>query len=368
MIQEKYSFNEIFLDDSKNISKINLEEIKNDGNIAVIDQSRKIIAGYVQEANYKICRNERIIFGDHTRIIKYINIPFIAGADGVKTLKLRDENKCLYKFFYYYLQYIDIPNNGYSRHFKFLKEKDFIVPSIDFQKNVVDVLDRIETLIENKEKQLEELDKMAKSEFYEIFGDIGKNTKEYTISNLSDIAEYWNGLTYKPKDVSENGILVLRSSNIQNGQLSFGDNVRVNCNIPDKKLVKNNDILMCSRNGSSRLVGKVALIKDIEETMAFGAFMMIIRSKYYPYLYHFFQTDAFRNQILTGETATINQITRYMLNGVKVPVPLDKEIQKFSLIIEIIDKQKKICNKTIDKLIELKMSRIQEFFGGVVNE
>ena len=68
MIQEKYSFNEIFLDDSKNISKVNLEEIKNDGNIAVIDQSRKIIAGYVQEANYKICRNERIIFGDHTRI------------------------------------------------------------------------------------------------------------------------------------------------------------------------------------------------------------------------------------------------------------------------------------------------------------
>lgn len=368
MIQEKYNFKDIFLDDSKNISKINLEEITNSGNIAVIDQSRKYIAGYVEESNYKVCKNERIIFGDHTRIIKYINIPFIAGADGVKTLKLKNEKNCLYKFFYYYLQYIDIPNNGYSRHFKFLKEKEFIIPSIKFQKKVVEVLDKIEKLIENKEKQVQEFEKMAKSQFYEIFGDVGKNTKGYPISNLSDIAEYWNGLTYKPKDVSENGVLVLRSSNIQNGQLSFEDNVRVNCQIPDKKLVKNNDILMCSRNGSARLVGKVALIKDIDESMAFGAFMMIIRSKYYPYLFHYFQTDAFRTQILTGETATINQITGTMLNNVKVPLPVNEEIEKFSSIIELIDKQKEICIKTIDKLAELKKSKMEEYFGGVENE
>lgn len=368
MIQEEYNFKDIFLDDSKNISKINLEEITNRGNIAVIDQSRKHIAGYVEESNYKVCKNERIIFGDHTRIIKYINIPFIAGADGVKTLKLKDEKNCLYKFFYYYLQYIDIPNNGYSRHFKFLKEKEFIIPPIEFQKKVVEALEKIEELIENKENQEQKLEEMAKSQFYEIFGDVGKNTKGYPTSKLSDIAEYWNGLTYKPKDISENGILVLRSSNIQNGQLSFEDNVRVNCQIPDKKLVKNNDILMCSRNGSARLVGKVALIKDIDEKMAFGAFMMIIRSKYYPYLLYYFQTDAFRTQILNGETATINQITRYMLNNVKIPLPLDEEIERFASSIELIDKQKEICNKIIDKLNELKKSKMQEYFGGVINE
>lgn len=66
------------------------------------------------------------------------------------------------------------------------------------------------------------------------------------------------------------------------------------------KYVQDNDILMCLRNGSARLVGKVALIKNHEETMSFGVFMMIIRSEYYSYLMTYFQLPAFRAQITTG--------------------------------------------------------------------
>lgn len=150
--------------------------------------------------------------------------------------------------------------------------------SIDEQKYIVDELNRIIRIKEQRQHELRLLDDLIKARFVEMFGDPTTNPKGYPIKVLSEIAEYWNGLTYKPEDVSDEGIIVLRSSNIQNATLDFADIVRVSCKIGDKKYVQDNDILMCSRNGSARLVGKVALIKEVEEPMSFGAFMMIIRS------------------------------------------------------------------------------------------
>lgn len=154
------------------------------------------------------------------------------------------------------------------------------------------------------------LSAVCNSQFMEQFGNLDSNTKHYPIKKLSEIADYWNGLTYKPTDTVQDGtgILVLRSSNIQNGALSFDDNVRVTCPIKEKLFVKENDILLCSRNGSAALVGKTALIKGLTEPMTFGAFMMIIRSSYYPFLKTYFEMPVFRKQISTG-TSTINQIT-----------------------------------------------------------
>ena len=128
------------------------------------------------------------------------------------------------------------------------------------------------------------------------------------------------------------GTLVLRSSNIQNGELTFDDNVYVNCQIKEKLLVQDNDILMCSRNGSAALVGKTALIKGLDEPTTFGAFMMIIRSEYYPFLKTYFEMPYFRNQITTG-TSTINQITGKMLNDIMVPVPDIDAVHEFERIV-----------------------------------
>lgn len=173
-----------------------------------------------------------------------------------------------------------------------------------------------------------------------MFGDPTLNPQKYPVKLLSDIAEYWNGLTYKPEDVAESGTIVLRSSNIKNAQLDFSDIVRVNCKISDRKYVQDNDILMCSRNGSARLVGKVALIKGLDEPMSFGAFMMIIRSSYYAYLMTYFQMPAFRLQITTGATTTINQITSNMLDKVHLPVPDVQTLREFQLFTKQVDKSK----------------------------
>ncbi|PQJ96962.1 restriction endonuclease subunit S [Chromatium okenii] len=144
---------------------------------------------------------------------------------------------------------------------------------------------------------------------------------DWEIKRLPDVAKYFIGLTYTPKDVSNVGTIVLRSSNVQNDELDLSDLVRVTCSVNKLLYVCKGDILMCSRNGSKRLVGKTAVIGDLPEKMTFGTFMMVIRSEYNPYLSWFFRSEAFREQIGVGENTMINQITKYMLDAIHVPTP-----------------------------------------------
>ena len=218
------------------------------------------------------------------------------------------------------------------------------VPDMDEQRRVVSVLDKTCQLIDLQQQELHNLDQLVKSRFIELFGDPQRNPHGYKHTKLSDIATYYNGLTYKPENVAAEGIIVLRSSNIQNSQLDFADTVRVDCAIKERLMVQKNDILMCSRNGSAKLVGKVALIKDIQEPMSFGAFMMIIRSHYFGYLMTYFQMDAFRQQIKTGATTTINQITGRMLDDVTIPLPSMALVDQFATFVEQTDKSK-LCGR-----------------------
>ena len=128
------------------------------------------------------------------------------------------------------------------------------------------------------------------------------------------------GLTYRPKDQTMDGVIVLRSSNIQNGKMVYEDIVKVNMEIPDNKMCKVGDILICARNGSKRLVGKSAIVD--KAGMSFGAFMAIFRSVCNQYIIHVINSAYFRNSLLgdTG-TTTINQITQDMLKNSLVPLP-----------------------------------------------
>lgn len=185
---------------------------------------------------------------------------------------------------------------------------------------------------------------------------------------LEDVATCQIGLTYKPTDVvDEGGTIVLRSSNIQDSKIALNDLVRVNCDITPSKYVKDGDILMCSRNGSFRLVGKVAKINKLAESMSFGAFMTIIRSKYNDFLFYFFQSQSFRKQIFVGQTATINQITTKMLNNTHVNIPPLSEqqhiVEELELLSSILEKKKAQLNE----LDNLAQSLFYEMFGDPIN-
>ena len=243
--------------------------------------------------------------------------------------------------------------------------RKLIIPkrSEEYQKAIVDRLDLLKCIIKNKQIIIKELDQLIKSRFVELFGDVVLNTLNWPLVKLSDIAEYRIGLTYKPEAVSSSGIAVLRSGNIKNSQLCYEDTIYVNSKVESKLLLKKHDILMCARNGSQSLVGKVALIENDISNTTYGAFMMAISSKYYVYLLEYFRSQAFRRLISVGATTTINQVTTRMLNSIVIPLPDMDTINRFALYHSQINKLKSDVQKSIDETQLLMDSLMQEYFG-----
>jgi len=250
-----------------------------------------------------------------------------------------------------------------------LKKIRISFPPLPEQQRIVSILDECFAAID-KAKANAELNLKNAKELLDVFLHKYFTNKEdgWEEKKLKDVAEYFNGLTYSPKDVSDKGIIVLRSSNIQDDKLDFDDIVRVTSAVKEKIIVRDGDILMCSRNGSKRLVGKTAPIENLPEQMTFGTFMMIIRSEYNPYLLWFFKSLDFKKQISGGENTMINQITRYMLDDVIVSFPpFEKQleiVQQLDSIYKESQKLESIYQKKLTDLEELKKSILQKAFAG----
>ena len=351
-----------------NLKWITPAEIDDESYI-ITDSARKLTKLGVKKTGLSSFPSGTVILSSRAPIGKVA----IAGCEmycnqGFKNLICSDRinNRYLYWFLKGNTAYLNSLGRGAT--FKEISKKivsdiEINVPEISQQLAAVDALERVSEIIRLRKNQLQKLDELIKARFVELFGDPLTNPKGYQEKYLSEIAEYWNGLTYKPDDVANEGTIVLRSSNIQNASLDFADTVRVNCKIGTKKYVQDNDILMCSRNGSAKLVGKVALIKELSEPMSFGAFMMIIRSAYYPFLMTYFQLPAFRSQITTGATTTINQITGRMLDNVKLAIPDIESAKDFSAFTNQVDKSKVAVQKSLNEAQLLFDSLMQQYFG-----
>lgn len=199
----------------------------------------------------------------------------------------------------------------------------------------------------------------------EFIGDI---PADWEVLRVKNIGSYRNGLTYSPSDLCdpENGTLVLRSSNIRNGKLVFDDNVYVSSSIPSELWLKENDILICSRNGSQKLVGKSAMINNV--TASFGAFMMVLRCNELcepKYAYYILNSDVFGYYLGTFFTSTINQLTGANFGNMSIPFCSNKGIQK--QIADFLDSK---CAE-IDALvadIQSEIEILEEYKKSVITE
>ena len=192
--------------------------------------------------------------------------------------------------------------------------------------------------------------------------------EHWEVRRLKHLGKNYNGLTYSPNDIcgSEDGILVLRSSNIKDNKLCFDDNVYVKKEIPQKLIVNKGDILICSRNGSAELIGKAAFI-ELQMVATFGAFMMIFKGTsniYHKYLFYIV-TSCISQYKWLFTTATINQLTSSMLGEIFAPFINNNLEQK--PIATYLDQK---CGE-IDELITLQeemITKLQSYKQSVITE
>lgn len=148
--------------------------------------------------------------------------------------------------------------------------------------------------------------------------DIPENWKWY---RLSDISSTNIGLTYHPEDVCDDGTIVIRSSNIVNSKMDYSDIVKVKCEIRKNQYLNNNDIVICARNGSKALVGKCAIYEGESDKIAFGAFMAVLRTSYYKYVFYYLLTNTFRRYFQSDDSKQISQVTQNILKEAIIPLP-----------------------------------------------
>ena len=205
-------FNEIFIDKTKYGEKIQTSEYEKQGKHIIVDQGQAEIAGYTNREEGLFNEVPVIIFGDHTRLIKYIDEPFFLGADGVKVLRCKEKN-ANYKYLYYALKSAKIPNTGYNRHFKWLKDVEINYPDSVKQEKIVDILDRVSDVIEKRKAELSYLDTLIKARFVEMFGDPIRNTQNRPTTEFINVVKMQRGFDLPVQDRQQDGEIPVYGSN-----------------------------------------------------------------------------------------------------------------------------------------------------------
>lgn len=191
---------------------------------------------------------------------------------------------------------------------------------------------------------------------------IGEIPEHWNTSKLKYMGESRNGLTYSPNDVTDSGVLVLRSSNIQGSRLAFEDNVYVE-KAPDFLRMHKGDLLVCSRNGSISLVGKCAYIPEDMEAV-FGAFMLRYRpNKPNRFVYYVVQ-DAIRNYKAFYATSTVNQLTVDIFGNMHVPLP---PLSEQNAIADYLDKKTSDIDAAL-KQIDTQIADLQAYRTALISE
>ena len=333
-----FYFDDIFQDYTKYSLKISKNLYLKSGLYPIIDQGKEEIAGYSDKNINIFDKIPVIIFGDHTRIFKYVDYPFFLGADGVKILK-NTSSLFLDKYLYYSLKNFKIPNTGYNRHFKWLKDFKIKYISLAKQERITNLIEKIEFFILTKRKQLEYLKELNKSLFRSIFGDPLLPRKEWEFLKISEVGkivsgatprtnieEYWNGthLWITPAEIKEG------DNYLYSTERRITEKAIRNTNL---ELLPIGTVLLSSRAP----IGKVGIVG--KEMFCNQGFKNIVPNGKINsiYLYSLLKEKNEYLQFL-GRGATFKEISKEILGNIKIKIPPIELQNKFAERVEKIEK------------------------------
>ena len=367
----KYSnFSDVVNDITGGNVKFQSSEYLSSGKYPIIDQGEKEIGGYTNEKNIVNRKKDVVVFGDHTKCLKFIDYDFCLGADGVKVLEPINELDT--KFLYFYLSTITLPNVGYSRHFKFLKEIQIPLPPLPIQKRIAEILDAADALRRKDQELLRKYDELAQAIFIDMFGDPVKNEKGWEEKKLSDLFISGPRLgTITP--VSVDGILpVVRVGELGNLNVAISQCKKVKLNDVEKKkyLLQINDILLARAIGSLDHLGKASLIQESNEEIVFDSHVMRLQFDQKKinsfFFYTWLQSKGGREIFLqnAGKTAVQFNINGNQISQIRINLPEISLQERFTEIVLFVQNQRMkvvIQKKNSDILFD---SLLQQAFKG----
>lgn len=359
-------------------NKIQRKDFCESGDYPIVSQEQEFTNGYWNNSNdlFRI-KKPVVIFGDHTQVLKYVDFDFVLGADGVKILQTKSEIEP--RYFYYYLQNVNLGSLGYARHYRLLKELKIEFPkSIPEQQNIVSILDEafaaIEQTKENVQRNLQNAKELFQSELNSIFENKGDDWEEKKLETVT--TKIGSGAT--PRGGNESykaeGISLIRSMNVHD--MFFKE---INLAFIDDKQAKElsnvtleeNDVLLNITGASvtrcciipkeylpARVNQHVSIIRPKKEILDSSFLNLLLVSRFY------------KDQLLeTGEQGSTRQaITKAQLQDFSIHFPSLKEQKKIVHQLDTLATETKnlenIYQKKLNALEELKKSILQKAFSG----
>jgi len=367
-------------------NKILRKDFLTDGKYPIISQEQDFINGYWDNSDdlFKV-KKPIVIFGDHTKVLKFVDFDFVLGADGVKILQPKDGIEP--RYLYYYLQNLNLGSLGYARHYRLLKEIDIYYPKlIKEQQRIVSILDKAFALIDKAKANAEHNLKNAKEIFESYLQSIFENkggalslskgddweekkvielglTQTGTTPRTVEKENYGDFIPFiKPADVDYSGVGDIRYNTEGLSELGLSKGRKIN---------KGSILMVCI----GATIGKVGYSEqDVSCNQQINT--LTVEKEYNPKFFYYAMTSkAFQDKVLLagkGAQATLPIINKTKWENLLITFPKSKEMQisivrKLDSLRTETQKLEAIYQKKIEDLEELKKSILQKAFSGGLN-
>lgn len=341
---KRLPFEKVIEDVSAGNNKVQKGEYLPFGQHPIIDQGQEYIGGFSNKKEDLVKgKGPWIVFGDHTRALKFVDTPFCVGADGVKVLKPRTNEQADTKYLFHFLTANEIPSHGYSRHYKFLKRLEIPLPPLSEQRRIAAILDKADALRRKRKRAIELLDNLTQSIFLEMFGDI--ETLDTSSFGRSLSRPLRNGISPAKAGRFLGNVLTLSAITGKTFKPEAAKEAKFAIELPANQRVEQGDFLICRGNGNKSMVGIGVTVPISMPETVFPDTIIAGRLDDEKFDMHYFEkiwnSQYVRKQIersarTTNGTYKVNQ---KVLEDIEIPNP-DRRLQsEYGQRVEIVKSQ-----------------------------
>ena len=368
-------------------SKTKQKEYLSSGTLPIIDQGKFLIGGYSNDVDNELeCELPVIVFGDHTKCVKYINFPFVPGADGIKVLKPKEG---IYpKYLFYYTQYLTyrIEDKGYARHYQYIEKEDVLLSPLPEQERIVSRIEELFSELDNAVETLNatksQLRLYKQAVLKDAFDGNLTNSGAPEIKELASFIEQPRYGTSKKCNYQDDITAYTEVYRIPNIDASTGTLDKSDLKYAqfdedeiEKLSLKYGDILIIRSNGSPSIVGTAAMVREQDITGLFAGYLIRIRISDHErlspkYLLRYLSSYDARRYIenVSKSTSGVNNVNAQEIKKIKVPY-FEKEIQ--DQIIYAIESRlsayvniEKTVNQALQQASAMRQSILKQAFEG----